>query len=248
MYRNMQKSKKMDERIKLHHVNSIAEPIHLSDYCPISVKGEKNSPIKNPYDDMSNSKLFLSNKNIYNTVYYVVALGNSYKSRISKEVQRSIPDLMRKWAKNENIDDWEDLTNDATITLEFLNKKFLRAHNALFNEKNAGTNKFRVQDKITDKCGRTFTKKYDEMTAADYHTIDVWQEEETSRYNKNFRYNNTIPSWQRTMNIRHYDLSNDGLAAADSERASLDNQIHGYDMVNIIKGSTNYENYYYNNW
>ena len=47
------------------------------------------------------------------------------------------------------------------------------------------------------------------------------------------------------MNIRQYDVANDGLHTATPERASLDTQIHGYDMSNIVKGSTNYENYYF---
>ena len=236
------------EYIKLHEVNSTINKLHMDGYCPISVKEEKNSPIKNPFDNISNGQLFLSNKNIYNVVYYAIALSNTYKSnKIPKSVQKSIPNLMSKWAKDKNINDWEDLNNDPLITLEFLNKQFLKEHNAIFNKTDKGLNVFQIEDTVTDKCGRQSVKKYDEMLASDYHTLDVWQEEDTTRYNENFRYKNEIPSWQRTMNIRHYDRSNDGLAAADSERASLDNQIHGYDMSNIIKGSTNYENYYYNN-
>jgi hypothetical protein len=220
----------------------------MDNYCPISVKEEKNNPIKNTFDDITNEQLFLSNKNIYRVIYYVVALNNRYKTRdISKEVQKSIPKLMAKWAQKEDVNDWEDLTNDPIITLEFINKKFLKDHNALFNKKNIGLNVFQVKDTVTDKCGNRSIKKYDEMLATDYHTLDVWQKEETSIYNKNFRYENAIPSWQRTMNTRHLDRSNDGLAASEPERASLETQIHGYDMSNIIKGSTNYENYYYNN-
>ena len=49
------------------------------------------------------------------------------------------------------------------------------------------------------------------------------------------------------MNTRQLDRSNDGLHSAYSDRASLNNQTHGYNMDNIIKGSTSYENYYYEN-
>ena len=49
------------------------------------------------------------------------------------------------------------------------------------------------------------------------------------------------------MNTRHYDRCNDGLHTAYSSRASLNNQIRGYDMKEIYKGCENYENYYYEN-
>ena len=49
------------------------------------------------------------------------------------------------------------------------------------------------------------------------------------------------------MNTRHHDRCNDGLRDAIPERASLNNKIHGYDMSNIIKGSTYYENPSYEN-
>jgi hypothetical protein len=180
-------------------------------------------------------------------VYYVTSLSKKNKSTISVEIIKSIPTLMEKWSNKENINDWEDLTNNHLMVLKFLNKRFLTDHNGLFNKHCNGLNVFKVKAIVTDKCGRQSLKKYDEILAADYHTIDVWQEQETSRFNKNFRYDNAIPSWQRTMNIRQYDRSNDGLHASNPVRASLNNQIHGYDMSNIIKGSTNYENYYYNN-
>ena len=54
-----------------------------------------------------------------------------------------------------------------------------------------------------------------------------------------------IPMWQKSMNIRQYDKGNDGLHASNPYRASLDMQVRGYNMSNIIKGSEFYENYHY---
>ncbi len=65
--------------------------------------------------------------------------------------------------------------------------------------------------------------------------IDVWSDQDTVRWNKNFRYNNEIPCWQSPGAKRWYDRSNDGLRDGNPDRASLDNQIHGYNMQDVKK-------------
>ena len=67
--------------------------------------------------------------------------------------------------------------------------------------------------------------------------MDVWSEDKTIRQNSNFRYNNRIPRWQ-CLNKRHYDRSSDGFHDSNKDRASLENQIHGYNMQDVRKYAT----------
>ncbi len=79
-------------------------------------------------------------------------------------------------------------------------------------------------------CGGPIMKTPIDMTVDDYRTLDVWRLQETKVWNKNFRYNNRIPPWQRTMNLRHYDRSNEGLRDYDYRNSSKLVPIRGYDM------------------
>ena len=139
----------------------------------------------------------------------------------------------------------EDL--DILTSLRKLNKKFITNHACVYDKSNkASMNVFRVMDTVTvDACGNEETKKYSEMTADDYRNMDVWQNNQEYTYNKRNRYNNAIPMWQKSMNIRHYEKESDGLHTSNSDRASLDSQLRGYNMNNQIKGSEFYKNYYY---
>ena len=238
----------MNEYIQLHELNSTEETLNMPGYCPISIKAKKNRPEPDQFPE-TNRQIFLSKKNIYNMTYYIVSLTikNLIKYPVD-ELQKIIPSRMLDWADDQNIDDFEYLTDNILQTLDFLNKKFLINHSYLYDRANAKSlNVFRNTGRVTDKCNRESDKKFDEMLAADYHTLDLWQPSETSIYNKAQRYCNKIPVWQSSMNTRTLDRSNDGLHTALPERASLDNQIHGYDMSNIIKGSTYYDNHYYEN-
>ena len=66
---------------------------------------------------------------------------------------------------------------------------------------------------------------------------DVHFDQKTIRRNNRFRYNNGIPIWQTSMNTRNYERNSDGLHTTQ-ERASLENQIHGYDMSDVFKYAT----------
>lgn len=244
--------------IQIHELNSKYQPTNPPGYCPISVKQERNQPQHETFP-RTNKEIFLSSKNVYSMVYFLTALNlknrtnplvkaNKNLDEHLKKLQKKIPKMMVEWANEQKINDFEYLTNDIIQTLHFLNKKFLINYGHLYDRANrSDLNVFHTVGRITDECNNQFTKKYDEMLAADYSTVDTWQPLDIFTYNKRNRYCNKIPVWQRSMNIRQLDRSNDGLHAALPKRASLDNQIHGYDMSNIIKGSTYYDNYYYEN-
>ena len=178
-------------------------------------------------------------------IYAIMSLNRVNKTNIDTNLLQSrIPKLMAEWAIKHKIDNVTYVTGDIIQNLGFLNKKFLNNYRSLYgrDDQNA-LNVFQLDDTVTDQCGRTSTKKYNTMLAADYHTLNLWDSDSNNIYiyNQASRDCNKIPIWQKSMNTRNYDLSNDGLHAAIPERASLGNQTHGYDMSNIIKGTTNYD-------
>ena len=205
-----------------------------------SVKDFKNAPIQDEFYGMTNKQMFLSSKNIYYIINMVVSLNKRRKTDYDlNTIIPSIPGLMSKWATDNSIDDYEYLTDDISQTIFFINKQFLINNSVLYKIPNdESINVFRTKDVVTDRCGRPSIKKYDEMLAEDYHTLDLWQTptREIFRYNENFRYNNEIPTWQKSMQTRHYDTDNDGLSSSKYSRASIEQSPRGYNMENIIKG------------
>lgn len=237
----------------MNNYNIVKKNIQLNDfnlaipwYCPISFKEQNNIPsIDNfPSDNIS---IFLSRKNIYELIQNIISLNSFNKTSISKEhnkekldiLQQQIPIKMNNWAINNKINDYEDLNDNILIRLNYLNKSFLESHGYLFDIFNKeSVNVFQIEsDKVTNKNGKIFEKKYDEMLAQDYHTIDVHRSLSILKKNDNFRYNNSVPIWQKSMNTRHYDKYEiDGLHASNPERASINTFSKGYDMTEIYKG------------
>ena len=177
----------------------------------MSVKAEKNVTIPNNFDSMTNKQLFMSPYNIKYITDFTAK--NNFKPLIP------IQKIMDKWADDNNINDYEYVT-DVLQTLGFINKSFVSAF--------IPEDTFKTEAVVTDEFGNNVIKKYKDMMAADFHTLNLWEKNEIYRHNGNFRNNNKIPIWQKSMQTRHYDRDNGGLACADPDRASLDNQIHGY--------------------
>ena len=72
------------------------------------------------------------------------------------------------------------------------------------------------------------------MLADDIKELNVWQQYDINTDRSKYRYGNTIPVWQRSMNVRHVDRSNEGLREGnDSFRSSLDTPIYAYDMRKV---------------
>jgi hypothetical protein len=72
------------------------------------------------------------------------------------------------------------------------------------------------------------------LLADDYKELNVWQQFDINVDRSKFRYGNTIPFWQRSMNIRHNDRSNEGFREGnDAYRASLESPIYAYDMRRV---------------
>ena len=131
----------------------------------------------------------------------------------------------------------------------YINKQFIKSCSELYiyknndNIENLDCNVFKSNVSVgycdidnNDNQVNLQKKKYNELLASDYGSIDVWKEQTTEVSSINNRYANKVPVWQKNMNIRNYDLENQGYGNT-TESASLDNFISGYgdDMDKLIK-------------
>lgn len=85
---------------------------------------------------------------------------------------------------------------------------------------------------LVGERGNKIEKKMFEFRPEDIHSLDYWRTQEIKRYDGMFRDNNKIPIWQSSMNTRHYDRGNEGLATT-ADRASLESPVYAYDMSSI---------------
>lgn len=84
--------------------------------------------------------------------------------------------------------------------------------------------------------------KNSNLLADDIKSVNVWRRYDINTDRSKYRYQNTIPFWQYTMNTRHLDRSNQGLREGnDSYRSSLDNPIYAYDMRNVKELTSRYQ-------
>jgi hypothetical protein len=219
----------------------------LKPYCPISNKEKLNPPSINYIDIATNTSLFLNKKNIDHISDYIISLNIKQNTGYDlKHLRKNIPSIMEKWAKSVNLDDYEYIYENPITTLAYINHRFLVNNGNLF-QKDITKNVFRMDGMTTDKNGNKVFKKYSEMTANEYKNINLWTQNDIFTNNDKYRYGNKIKEWEIGLYTRHYDRNNDGLQHSIPDRASLNTQVRGYDMSNIIKGSTFYDNYYYEN-
>lgn len=215
------------------------------DYTINSVKDYKNITLDNYLDYVTNMQIFLSNKNINYIILKAVSLNKKNKNPYKlKKLIQIMPNFMYVWAKDKKINNMSYINNDIVQTLSFLNNQFLLDNSMLYNSSNGyfSINVYKTNDTVTDRCGIPSVKKYDKMLASEFHTLNLWNEDnKTFTHDSINRYDNKIPYWQKSMNTRHYDKSNDGFHDDIPERSSLNTQNNGYDMTNIIKGSTIYD-------
>jgi hypothetical protein len=220
----------------------IQDIMNFDNYCPISVKDENNPPRVNFLDAANNVDVFLSDKNVNHMISYIISLNSKYSTDTNLcELEKKIPMFMFNWVKKNDLNSYKYVYDNILETLEYINKKFIMDHSCLYINPDE-INVYNSKSVIVSDCGKLERKNHNEMTADDYNKLNLWENRELYTYNTLNRYKNKLPAWRIGLSTRHYDRNNDGLHHAVSERASLNNQIHGYDMSNIIKGSTFYNN------
>lgn len=209
-------------------------------YEPLSsYKSVRNLESKHRYNNLDMNQLFLDKNNIFTQAnrFYTIHRNNGGRSKFNK-IYELIRQNSKLFAKNNNLNSY--ITADVEVTGQIDWVEALKAVNRDFinNCKNLMQwNTFvptREWAEVGPKSNRV-QKKFHEMTADDAKTLDVWQKQEVAVMAKFFRDNNKIPFYQHTMSRRHYDRGNEGLHAADADRASLSNYVpHTYDMRDVV--------------
>lgn len=167
-----------------------------------------------------------------------------------------VPNRMKCWILSKNNLDQEIINNFNMYQSNanaYLNKLFIDENRDLYSElkewdasythdknKHPETNVYLAYSN-DDMTINVLSKRITDLTADEIRNVDLWEEQTTNVDSGIFRYKNEIPYWQKTMNTRHYDRTNEGYRHDDADRATLINQNHGYDMSNIVKASESYK-------
>lgn len=147
-----------------------------------------------------------------------------------------IPKYMEKWISKHSMP--ANLYSIDIIT--YFNKKFIKDAFELYTFKSndkienlVDTNVYKVENTFGHCMGESDdqvilqTKKYGELLASDYGSIDVWHNQTTEVTNAQRRNKNMMPIWQKSMNTRHYDRNNEGYASG-IEHSSVNTFVSGY--------------------
>lgn len=215
-----------------------------------SVKDEKNKTLLGKtYAAISNERAFMSLSNIEYIVKHIYLLHRKNGGTSSRNIfEKALPSIMKLWAAEENLDSFEGWNNyHWVLTMDYINKKFIKDHASFYTVQGADTNVFKMHvpvGTLNEFDGKTHqTKKYDQMTAADYQNLDVYGPMEAFTQNKEvYRYKNKIPVWQRSMNKHHFSRENEGFRSNNWARASLEVPVRGYGgQPNITEATRKYE-------
>jgi hypothetical protein len=233
-----------------------------------TVRSAKNIPTD---FDVDIEELFMSknNQSYLSSQMYSMNKKNGGKSSLDK-FQKLIPLLMNKYnkefpVKNEvYIDDTETTVNQLGLDMyrsnlgynaiskrqnwlelfrvvnnKFINwsKKYLKWNMYVpFREKSLTGNINEFENNIREI-------RNSNLLADDIKELNVWRQYDINNDKSKYRYNNTIPFWQRSMNIRHADRSNEGFREGnDAYRSSLDNPVYAYDMRRVKDLMGRYQN------
>ena len=223
----------------------------------LSVKDRKNAPSKIETIRVDNHWLFLNTHNKKYVTSGMFAIHKKFGGGLKKDVfVEKVPKLMEAWAKKEHLDDVETLNDiDWLEILHFTNDKFMRLHYGKF--KKLAKHSFDVSNSLNQSEVNVFRQKFetgqskkikkkgDHLTAEDIKSIDVWEPIEHYRSNDNFRCKNKIRIWQKAVQKRNYDRSNEGLRHGHEKTSSRVVPQRGYDMSDILSTTNKYDNLRY---
>ena len=221
----------------------------------ISIKQKNNQPYFLPVK--SNYVLFMCQNNqkyLSKKIYLLHKTNHGQMGYFFFKI--NVFKRMKRWANLNDINNFSHMVNINLPgdILYYINQKFINDNIDLF-EINGGLNNIirlpnenPYKSKIdighyVNEMGEVVSekKKYEDMLTEDIRNLDVWQKETVYLNDDVYRYKNKMPEWQTSMHKRHYDRTNEGLAHIESDRASLDNQIHGYNMAPIWAASESYK-------
>lgn len=185
-------------------------------------------------------KLFTSLTNQIVLTKQIYKLHRENGGRLNYIYFKSIlPNIINAWILKYSIAELSQHDIYSMDVVSYLNKQFIDNNYHLYEFKSEAvftvkpdTNPYKLDAMIGyckdgDDRVNIKPKKYTELLAQDYNQIDVWAEQSTSVSINDSRYNDEIPVWQSSMNIRNYDRDNEGYREGP-ERSSLGNMLMGY--------------------
>ena len=198
----------------------------------------------------STTSMFMSERNvgfIASQVYDFAFQNNFQFPRAAQSfdaITNEVRDSMARWAKKVKLDQWKPAYEyDTASNLDFANNKFMDQNKYLYqqgatqNDINVFRGSARFASYDAQGNPHVVEKKFKDLMPEDIRNLDVWRPVHIGRNNADFRYNNQIPPWQRTMNIRPYDYQQEGLAMLDPDRASVEQFQRGFNMKKINEGN-----------
>jgi len=165
-------------------------------------------------------------------------------SKSKQEFKQFMPILINVFLKKTDLSAYRTAEadtvgfNDYTTVLRAINNDFIKMCYNYFKWNTY--NPFQNDIEVGPVENRVLKKSY-EITPEDHGTLDLWREQFIQISNNKFRDNNKIPFYRTGMFTRNYDRRNEGFVHNDSDRASLDTPIYGYDMSHLKKGLCNYK-------
>ena len=233
-----------------------------------TVKNAKNIPTD---FDIDMNELFMSknNQEYLSLQLYSINKKNGGYSKLDK-FKILTPKLMFKYSNEFPIKN-ETYIDDTPTTIDQLGLDMYQSHtgyNAISKRQNWLENFRSINNKFINWCSKylkwniyvPFREKStvgsinefennireirnSNLLADDIKELNVWRPYDINNDKSKYRYNNTIPFWQRSMNIRHTDRSNEGFREGnDAYRSSLDNPIYAYDMRRVKDLMSRYQN------
>lgn len=201
------------------------------------------SNIATPIYSKSLSSIFISTYNQMSITKQIYTLHKNNYGKLDYLYFKSIvPSLMATWFNKYD----GPIASTGDIIL-YLNKVFIKDNSILYEyqttqnipiaiDSNVYRSSLVIVECDDDDNVVINEKKYSQLLASDYGSIDVWAPQTTEISTTTLRNKNKIPLIQRSMNLRFYDKANEGYSTT-IDRASLDTNLSGYSsaMTDLIK-------------
>lgn len=178
---------------------------------------------KSKLDSVQNSDLFLSHENILFLIKQVRDSKNSTCETLNNvTLMDGLPQIISKWAMDNNIDDYESLGSYKIVTLDYLNTTFLEQF--IDCPPGGDSNVFRkkVHIEYNDRKGQHISKdmKMEDMMPCDINNIKLASLSDTFINNK-FRDKNNSLLVRSFLHSRNYELHGDGLTENSRDEAAF---------------------------
>jgi hypothetical protein len=214
---------------------------------PLSTyKGVANMPSVNGFDSMDIKGLFLYSENqkslaasLLKTIERnnIHSLDNIHSDMHSlNDIRKMIPEFQKRFMQNTDISKYhlaeESAVNqvDWVELLKMINADFLGYCRNYFKWNEF----FPAREYATvGATGERIKKRFDQLTADDIPTLDLWADQQISVSDNRKWLNNKVPVWRTSLHSRNIDREGGGLRMANPDRASLETPIFNYNMGNI---------------